>query len=740
MAQNDTDARYLASLQQGTFSKEERLKLAQGKTFEGIATPPRTLARLCGDPDLSVRVQAKKSILRLPEPDLVRIAADNATSPDVLLFLAKHFHNSPAVGTAIIGNKGTTEKVLYYLQGAVEEDDDERESVPADTNVYQEVEFEVEDVVSSKKGRDSTDDVQVTVELDDNAQPHGTFSERERYSDADMEVVIGVESGQDGIIDEHLLKRDTVDSDHSKGIDSDDIRESTRASAPDEGDFSSAVDAIEGRFDDVFQVETGQHDTGDESPSINVFDMKDAQAETVSGATADPAWEAQETQRAQADKPNQQRWGGPARVVMDETRKEVAVDGGKFVARLPMGRYFYKVSPLEIITRIIRISIPVVAVLVILTFFWLVMPRTRPPVEELEGAVNRVFYSIKKEELSAKIPDPFPPGLTVTNWEFINASPETEVTRGGLKKILEVFTENFAEEIEYDDTKNELSQKERVHKTNLERIAEIDETVTALDADKTKYLSLLSSNRLDAESIEVEYQKEVKVFKMEFGGFESQIKIIEQDTADAKRRIAEYESIFGPGGNDPGYIANKMELEDLTAEYAKLKPLYDKRKAAYDSRLRAIRDQYQNMLDDTVWLQTVEKHMEELKQEKIRLSSENKIIEKEMELLKGQIKVLAAERSTRPKLTGENLVMFLVLSHYMHEKGVREKDEISIFDRYRIYQTISDVEVGLTGNGKEDTKRYALTLMRLETEKSVILFSWGKDSTTWVLTSVTAGK
>jgi len=74
MAQNDTDARYLASLQQGTFSKEERLKLAQGNTFEGIPTPPRTLARLCGDTELVVRVQAKKSILRLSEQGLVQIA------------------------------------------------------------------------------------------------------------------------------------------------------------------------------------------------------------------------------------------------------------------------------------------------------------------------------------------------------------------------------------------------------------------------------------------------------------------------------------------------------------------------------------------------------------------------------------------------------------------------------------------------------------------------------------------
>ncbi len=740
MAQNDTDARYLASLQQGTFSKEERLKLAQGKTFEGIPTPPRTLARLCGDPELVVRVQAKKSILRLSEQNLVQIAADNATSPDVLLFLAKHFHDSPAVGTAIIGNKKTTEKVLYYLQGEVDENEEERESIFTRDHSDQEVEFEVEDIIPSEKNGEAGDDVEITVELDDKPDTHGRFSERERYSDADMEVVIGVESGQDEIIDEDLLERNIVDSHNVPDAGSGDWIEPTSGSGADDRDFSSTVDAIEGQFDDVFQIETGRHDTAQDNPTLAGAGMEDASAQTTAGGPADRTRGTPDTEPVQAQTSSPQRWGGPARVVMDETRKEVAVDTGKFVARLPMGRYFYKVSPLEIITRIVRISIPIVAVLVILTVFWLAMPTSRPPVEEMEGGVNRIFYSIRKDGLNPKIPSPFPSGSTITSWEFIKASPETDVTRGGLKKVLDAFTVNFSEEIEYDDTKNALAQQERTYKMNRERIAEIDESVKALNADKIKYISLLSNNKLDAQSIEEEYQKEVKAFKEDFSVIESQVKMIEQDTADAKRRIAEYEAIYGPGGNDPGYVANKMELEDLTAKYSKLKPVYDKRKAGYDSRLRAIREQYQNMLDDTVWLKTVDNNIRELQQEKIRLSSENKIIGKEIEQLKLNVKALEVERSKRPKLTGENLIMFLVLSHYIHEKGARKLDEISILNRYRIYKTVSDVEVGLTAKGKEEQKRYALTFMRLETQKSVILFSWDKDSTTWALTSITAVK
>ena len=326
------------------------------------------------------------------------------------------------------------------------------------------------------------------------------------------------------------------------------------------------------------------------------------------------------------------------------------------------------------------------------------------------------------------------------SWELLKSSPETEVTRGGLKKAIETYTTDFSEEIEYDNTRNELSLQERTYKENGQRITEIDETIGVLNADKTKYLSLVSNDKLDAQSIEEEYQKEVKIFKEDFNALENQIKIIEQDTADAKRRIAEYEAVYGKGGNDPAYNANKMELEDLAAKYSRLKPQYDRRKAGYDSRLSAIREQYQNMLDDRVWLETVEKYIKELQQEKIRIASENKMVEKEVKRIKEEIKGLEADRSTRPKLTGENLIMFLLLTHYMRERGVEELSETSILDRYRIYKTVSSVDVGLAENGKEVKKHYTLTIMRLETEKSIIFYLWNKNSTTWVLTSITADK
>jgi hypothetical protein len=736
MAQNDTDARYLASLKQGTFSKEERLKLAQGQTFEGIPTPPRALAKLCEDSELAVRVQAKKSILRLSEQNLVQIAGDSATSPELLLFLAKHFHDSPAVGTAIIGNKKTTEKILYYLQGEMDDQLEERESIFAGGGNRQDVEFEVEDIVSPKNNRPPDEDVEVTVELDSKPKSSGGFSERERYSDNDMEVVIGVESGQDEIIDEHLLERNIDRPDRASGIPAE--KETGPAGGSDVNiqDFSSTVDAIEGKFDDVFQIDRGRHDTEQSEPSIGAFEIEGIDQ----GTTLDHMHGRPGGEPVRPDTPDRQGSIGSPRVMMNETRKEVAVDTGKFVARLPMGRYFYKVSPIEIISRVIRISVPIIAVLVILTVFWFAMPTTRPPVEDLEGGVNRVFYSIRNDGLNPKIPDPFPPGSYIESWEFVKSSPESEVTKGGLKKAIETYTANFSEEIEYDDARNELSQQERTHKDNGARIAEIDETIGVLNADKTKYLSLVSKDKLDAQSIEEEYQKEVKIFKEDFNSLENQIKIIEQDTADAKRRIAEYESVYGRGGSDPAYIANKMEIDDLAARYSRLKPQYDKRKAGYDSRLQAIREQYQNMLDDTVWLETVEKNIKELQQEKIRLVSENKIVEKEVKLIKEKIKDLETERSNLPKLTGENLIMFLLLTHYMHEKGVERLNNISLLDRYGIYKTVSDVDVGLTGNGKEVRKRYKLTIMRLETEKSVILFNWNKESTTWVLTSITAVK
>jgi hypothetical protein len=735
MPQNDQDARYLASLQQGSFSKEERLKLAQGTTFEGTPTPPKTLAKLCVDPELVVRVQSKKSILRLSEEALVTIAADNSTSPEVLLFLAKHFHDSAAVGTAIIGNKNTTEKILYYLQGEIDENEEEHQSVFAGNTSEQEVEFEVEDIISSEREGQADDDVEVTVEIDDQPSPRGGFSERERYSDDDMEVVIGVEEGQDEIIDEHLLERNIIDKSDGTG----DGVESEKGSSSDEQDFSSAVDAIEGKFDDVFQVDQEQRDTAPD-PIITRNDEFTPSEGKARGMTIEQMWGDHQSESARQNVAGQERWAGPAKVMMNETRKEVAVDTGKFVARLPMGRYFYKVSPFEIFSRIIRISVPIIAAVVILTFFWLALPTTHPPVEELEGAVNRILYSIKQDGLNTKISDPFAPGSAVSSWEFVNTSPDAEVASGGLKKVLEAFAATYSEEIEYDKTKSDLSQQEKTLKSNTGRIAEIDETVRMLNADKVKYISLQSNNKLDPQSIEEEYQKEVKAFKEDFTTLENQVKSIERDTTAAKRRIADYESLYGRGGNDPGYIANKMELDDLAEKYSKLKPQYDKRKAGYDARLLAIRQQYQNMLDDTVWLQTVDKHIKELQQEKIRLSSENRILDKEIKRLKDTLKTLEAERSKRPKLTGENLVMFLALSHYMHEKDVRDIEGIPALERYKIYKTVSTVNIGTTVKGKEVEKRYTLTFMRLETEESVILFSWGKDSTTWVLISITAAK
>lgn len=736
MAQNDTDARYLTSLKQGSFSKDERLKLAEGQTFEGIPTPPKALAKLCEDTELAVRVQAKKSILRLAEHDLITIASDTGTSPDLLLFLAKHFHNSPAVGTAIIGNKKTTEKILYYLQGEIDEHEEDRESVFAGGADGQDVEFEVEDIVPPTRGKPPDDDVEVTVELDDKPDPRSGFSERERYSDDDMEVVIGVESAQDEIIDEHLIERNIVGSDETSDSTAGRMPTPPEGSAADIKDFSSAVDAIEGKFDDVFQIDTGRHDTGQTSGSIADFEMED-----ISAGVSTEEVDIQVAGEPELPRPPaQERAGGSPRVMMDETRKEVAVDTGKFVARLPMGRYFYKVSPIEIISRIIKVAIPIVAVLLILTVFWLTMPTTHPTVEELGGAVNRIFYSIRTDGLNPKIPDPFPPGSSIVSWELAKSSPETEVTKGGLRKAIGTYTANFSEEIEYDNTKSELSLQERARKENGQRIAEIDETIGVLNADKTKYLALVTNDRLDAQSIEEEYQKEVKIFKDEFNAFENQIKTIDLEMADAKRRIAEYEAVFGRGGDDPAYNANKMELEDLSEKYSRLKPQYDRRKAGYDSRLRDIREQYQNMLDDTVWLETVENHIKELQQEKTRLVSENRIIEKEIQLLKGEIKNLEAERSTHPQLTGENLIMFLLLTHYMREKSVEGLDGISLLDRYRIYKTVSDVEVEHAEKGKEVRKLYKITVMRLETEKSLIFFQWKKDSTTWVLTSLTAGK
>jgi hypothetical protein len=133
----------------------------------------------------------------------------------------------------------------------------------------QDVEFEVEDSTSPGRGRQPDDDIEVTVELNSKEDSHGGFSERERYSDADMEVVIGVESGHEEIIDEHLLERNIIGSDELSGIFSEKRAEPT-GSDTDIKDFSSTVDEIEGRFVDVFQIDTDGND--EQMPDLRLRD------------------------------------------------------------------------------------------------------------------------------------------------------------------------------------------------------------------------------------------------------------------------------------------------------------------------------------------------------------------------------------------------------------------------------------------------------------------------------------
>jgi hypothetical protein len=752
MAQNDRD-KYLASLEQGSFGKEERLSIAKGTTFEGTATPPKVLARLCLDPDLVVRVEAKKSILRLDERSLIEIASDRSTGSDVLLFLAKHFHDSPAVGTAIIGNRNTTEKVLFYLQGEIDDSVEDIDRGSADSGIGQEVEFEIDEIVGADDRAGAGDDVQVSIEIDDAKDKKGGFLERERYADDDMEVVIGVQEGGEEVIEDHMLRRSIVGGGSPEGgepgsagdIDIGIGGAPVGAEVTGEGpsrDFTSALDAIEGKMDDVFTADAGPEGSRDSFITELGEEIEMASRAAPPGGAAGGA-----TGAGRAPFPTRPdasvgigRSGAPAKVVMNETRKEVAVSTGKFVARLPMGRYFYKVSPIEVLTKLVKIAFPIIAVLIILMVTWLALPRVSPPIEDMESSVNRIFYSVKKDGLNPKLPNPLPAGFSVAAWEFVDASAESEAGTGKLGAALEEFGNTFSEEIAYDQAKKNLDEMERTLKSNQGRISEINETAAVLNADKAKYLDLSSKNLLDEVTIEREYQKEVESFKADFSRLEGEVRRLEQDIADARRRIARYESIYGAGGNDPGYIANRMELDDLTKAYANEKPLYDRRKANYDNRLKEIRKQYQDMIDNTVWLETVEGHLGELGQEKSRLVSENRILDKEIKNAKEKLKVLAAERAKRPSLTGDNLIMFLLLSHYINEKEVEDVNSISFLKRYRIYKTVCHVDLTLAGNGKEEKKRYNVTFMRLQTEKSIIGFAWNKDSTTWVMTSMAAAK
>ena len=239
---------YLELLEKGNIPEDERLSISKGILVDGTPTPPRVLARLFLDKTIAVKEEAKKSILRLQENELSKIASDDATHSSLLLLLAKHFHDSPAVGISIISNKNTTEKILFYLQGRGDEIDDGSDEggdiqgeTEDDIEISDEVEIEISDEVEIEIGEETDIEIgeEIEIEISENegigledpseedidgetssgetpdltANPKAGEEEvfefvPESYKDGDMEVIIEVDETDDFDEEEEIVISD----------------------------------------------------------------------------------------------------------------------------------------------------------------------------------------------------------------------------------------------------------------------------------------------------------------------------------------------------------------------------------------------------------------------------------------------------------------------------------------------------------------------------------------------------
>lgn len=725
--------KYLDQFKKEALSREDRLELAKGIISDGTPTPHVILARLFIDEDEEIREEAKKSILRLKEEIIVKIASDESTHPDLLLFLAKKFHSSPAIGVSIISSKNITEETLWFLQGKGDEsgkiskarDIDKVVSPPEVTADAVGDEKEV-----SKKSPD--DDYEVTIEFEDTETGKEDFGGSETYSEDDMEVTIELEEIEKG--DKGDIELSTDDG----------ILETEGVTSDEKDVFSSTVDEIEEKFSEVFDVEpTAIKDEGKETsldfgeplkyePDSEYISPPDSDIDTeiIPDVFPDIKGPSRETKKSLEGE-----------VIVDHDRKEVSVATERFVTRLPLGRYFYKVSPWELVEPIVKIAIPVLTVIIILFVLWLSIPRAPSFVEDFESGINRVFVGIKTAGLNSKIDNPFPRDLTISTWDMVKVSEDAEVASGRLKKDMKTFRETHSRELSIDELKKDIKGTEKEILQNNNRIKEIDDSLLVLNQEKDKDLALLSNERLTSNTIEMMYQKEISDFEREFRKIENRVKQIEVDLFDVKGRIAEFEALYGSERTSPGHEANKIELEELTEEYNEIKPEYDELRANYERIKTDTRNKYLNMLNATDNLKEVEKEIKTLNAERARLVFGNEFLNEEVKNYKIDLAKLEKSGSKTSNLKGNNLFIFLVMSHYIVEDDLKKDEDISFLKKYTVLKRNTTLDIKFSGKDKDEVKgEYKATFMRMEIAKNILFFQWDTETTTWVLTSISEVK
>ncbi|MBN1571691.1 MAG: hypothetical protein JW984_00670 [Deltaproteobacteria bacterium] len=798
---------YLKLLQEGNIPTDERLALSKGLLPDGTPTPPRVLARLFLDQVTNVREEARKSILRLREDALSQIASDNSTHQSLLLFLAKHFNKSPVVGTSIIANKNTTEKILYYLQGRGNEIEDESDKGPVDRaelfrdqkfddfEIGEEVDIEVstqEEIVLEVPGEEEEVEIERSSDMGSLGRtpsrdvPKSGVGSRagkdevkfefvpEKYTDRDMEVIIELEETDDFDEEEEILiGEDTAVTREESGareiippkVDQigiiprgedqivagrDRFSEMQTPTEEEKREFASTVDRIEDKVGDIFDIDLGDAQGGGSLGTAGAEVGIDFEAERYTSGF-ETSTEGHETAEfgTSTDFP---KWDLDDRSVkMDREKMEVSLASDRFVTRLPMGKYIQKVSPFDLIVRSVKIFIPVAVFLLICFIIWATLPKGEASIEEYDSGINRILVEIKKEGFNSKLKNPFPEGAFLSNWETVKTGDEVDFdagdgTSGGrrLREDLANFKTKYTRELEYDGVTEDLAIKKRSYSRVSKRLKAIDKELFVFNEEKGSYFMRFGEEGLKRNVAIEERDKEIGSFKESFNKEKSKIEKIEKDIADAKERIAEFERYNVPTEEDHGYYANKLELEELTKEYRKLKPMFDRLQSNYDGAIKKLEDKYNQRLSAIDRIEIIDKEVSKLKGEKIQLDIEKRIYGEEMEELENRRGKLEKAKASGEKITSEGLPIFLVMSNYIkeHEKSLLDEDMdedegISFFEKYMIKQKEAVLTIAiLNKDGKEEKRKYSTTLMRMITKKKFLLFEWDINTTKWVLTSI----
>ncbi|GEM_PF-2617680 len=797
---------YLKLLQKGSVPSDERLALSKGLLPDGTPTPPRVLARLFLDEVANVREEARKSILRLKEDALSQIASDHSTHQSLLLFLAKHFNESPIVGTSIIANKNTTEKILYYLQGRGEEIEDEpddglvdrgelfRSGKFDDFEIGEEVDIEVsteEEIILEVPGEEEEVEIERRSVLDSRREalsksqpPSGVESRAdkgeagfefvsERYTENDKEVIIELEETDEFDDEEEILiGEDTVSASEEESAQDiqrkiDDIGVAPRGgdqivtgmeASPEERipsddekkEFASTVDRIEDKVGDIFDIDLGDVPTGGSPGTAGVgggiefeaqketsgFGAFTEEHETAGGgiSTDFPKWDMDEQP-----------------VDVDKDKMEVSLASDRFVTRLPMGKYIQKVSPFHLIKRSIKIFIPVAVFILICFVVWVSLPKGEVSIEEFDNGINRILVEVKKEGFNSKLKNPFPEGASLSNWETVKAEDELDFDVGDgmsgerrLRENLAKFKVKYTRELEYDEVTEDIAIKKRSYARVSKRLKAINKELSAFDKEKEGYIERFKGKSLKRSVVVDEREKEIGSFKESFNKEKSRIEKIEKDIAGARERIAEFERYNVPTAEDHGYYANKLELEELTNQYRKLKPRFDRLQSNYKGALKRLEDKYDERLSAIDRIAVINKEVTKLEGEKIQLDIEKRIYGEEIEGLEKRQGKLEKAKASGEKITSEGLPVFLVMSNYIreNEKSLDDEElngngEISFFEKYMIRRKGAILDVNMVNkDGNEEKKRYSTTLMRMITKKKFLIFEWDMSTTKWVLTSI----